>query len=162
MKTHITLGNFLELVINPSPKVARSVQKASILFPKKIILWGPSAIIRNFDHSQFCPNLCCFPESSIYFLYLLCALILSPHLCIWLLFPVVPSTFWALLISLHKLALTNPLFPDAASPALLLPGQTQLALAELWGNPLLSVECELLNLSQTLLLLLLICSLGLH
>lgn len=74
----------------------------------------------------------------------------------------VPSTFWALLIPLHKLALTNALFPDAASPALLLLGQTQPALEELWEIPLLSVECELLNLSQTLLLLLLTCSLGLR
>lgn len=73
----------------------------------------------------------------------------------------VPSTSWALLMPLHQRAFPNPLLPAAASPALLLPGQTQPVLAELWENPLLSMECELLNLSQTLLLLLLTCSLGL-
>lgn len=144
--------------------MAQSVQKASILFSQAILLWGH----QKFDSSQLCPNLCSFPESPILSLYFPPALILSPTLCLWLLFLTMPSALRALLICLHTFATVlspsaNPpvsLMRDAACPSLLLPGHTQSALAKLWENPLLSMESELLNLSQTLQLLLLTCSLG--
>lgn len=124
--------------------MAQSVQKSSILFSQAILLYGH----QKFDSSQLHPNLCSFPESPILSLYFPHALILSPHLCRWLLFLTVPSALHALLILLHNFATVlspsaNPplfLMRDAAFPALLLPGHTPSALAELWENPLLSME----------------------
>lgn len=145
------------------------MQKASISFPRNTP-WGPFCHHHQCDTSLTHPDLCSFPESLILSLSFPLALTFSLDLCLWLPFPLCILSS-VLCSSLYKHAtVLSPsknaplpffLMRGDASPAALLPGQTQSTLAELWENPLLSVESELLNLSQTLQLLLLTCSLGL-
>lgn len=101
--------------MDPSPNMAQSVLYS--LSSRNTTL-GTFCQHQKCDASQLCPYVYSFPEIPILSLYFPSALILSPHLCFWLLFPMVTSALCASLCSLHKLAtVLSPstnlfLFPD--------------------------------------------------